>query len=552
MSLQRLVLAVVLVSGSLCSTRFAHGEERPKLVVVVSVDQLCQEYLQRFGANLNDQGFYRMVEKQGAHYANCHHSHAFTHTGPGHSGQMTGAHPNMHGIIGNIWFDRASGKNLYCVADPAETTIGATDIQGPCSPKNMLATTVGDMLKLSTDRQGKVFGVALKDRAAILMTGRLADAAYWFEEREGVWVTSSYYRQDRDLPGYIRAFNTNHYADRFAGQEWKLLYDDACYHHDEPDDYAAENPPSELGRTFPHKLAPAGKTLYAQLRSTPMGNDMTLDVAREVIVHEQLGEDAIPDLLCVNLSSNDYAGHAYGPHSLEVEDITYRTDLQLRAFHDWLADHLQHQNFVLIVTSDHGVCPLPELMKEKGLIAGRDPLGNDSEVAVKLEAVLRDKLALEKMPVSKLVQFVEPNQVYFDHSTLAGEELRAARVLTRDWLISQPGVFCAATYDELLSGRVGGPFGDALVKSFHPHRSGDVLWIFDPYFISGDKGTTHGSPWSYDTHVPLLLVGQGIAPGKHHERVCPAAIAPTVAELLGIEAPPSCFEEPLAKALKNH
>ncbi len=382
---------------------------------------------------------------------------------------MTGAHPNMHGIIGNMWFDRASGKNLYCVADPDETTIGATDIQGPCSPKNLLATTVGDMLKLATDKQGRVFGVALKDRAAILMTGRLADAAYWFEEKEGVWVTSSYYRKNNDLPGYIRAFNTNRYADRFAGQEWKLLYDEAVYQHDEPDDYKFENPPSELGRTFPHKLATsAGQTLYGQVRATPMGNEMTFDVAREVITHEHLGEDAVPDLLCINLSSNDYAGHAYGPNSLEVEDITYRTDLQLREFHDWVAKQLNHRDFVFIVTSDHGVCPLPELMKEKGLIAGRDPLGSDSDIAGKIEALLRGKLALEEMPVSKLVQFVEPNQIYLDHGTLEGEELRAARVLVRDWLMAQPGIFCAATYDELMTGRVGGPFADSLLEIVPP------------------------------------------------------------------------------------
>lgn len=547
MPLTRLVGAASFLWGLLLVGQNLPAAEPAKLVVVVSVDQLCQEYFQRFEGNLTDDGFYRLVQRSGANYVNCHHAHAFTLTGPGHATQLSGTHPSLHGIIGNDWFDRATGKKLYCVSDPDVTTIGAIETQGPCSPKNLLATTVGDMLKVKTHKEGKVIGVALKDRAAILMTGRTADAAYWFEEGEGVWVTSSYYRDD--LPGYIRAFNSPRYADKFAEREWKLLYDSKRYQHHTADDFAAENPPSGFGRAFPHKLAAGGKELFGQLRVSPFGNEMTFDVAREVVTHEQLGQDDVPDLLCINLSSNDYIGHAYGPHSLEVEDVTYRTDLQLRAFYDWLGEHLKHPNFVLIITADHGVCPLPEFMEKQGLVAGRNPLGATSKVYGEMEALLRAKLSLEEKPKEALVQYVEPNQVYLQHAQLEGEQLRAARVLLRDWLLKQPGIYCAATYDELATGSVNGPLRDALLKTFHPQRSGDVLWIYDPYFICGDKGTTHGSPWGYDTHVPMLLVGAGIKAGQYHRRVSPANIGPTLAELFGIDPPPSCFEQPLDEAL---
>lgn len=546
----RSVALFALLLGLCCSTALS-AAERPRLIVVVSVDQLCQEYFDRFHDKLDPQGLYRLAEQGGAIYSNCHHAHAFTLTGPGHSVQLTGTYPHQTGIIGNEWFDRKTKKNLYCVTDKDHTTLGALVGDGPCSPKNLLVPTVGDVLKLATNKQAKVIGVSLKDRAAILMTGHLADAAYWFEESEGTWATSTYYRPD--LPPYIRAFNSNKYPDRYAEQEWALALANDRYLHYTADDYKYENPPEGLGRTFPHKLAPIGKTLYSQLRTTPYGNEMTLDVARAVLENEELGKDDIPDLLCINLSSNDYVGHAFGPHSLEVQDITYRTDRMLGQFVQYLTETVGAGKFVIALTADHGVCPLPEVLKDQGILqTGRDPLGGEDKVKTKLEILLREKLNLGEVK-EKLVLRVESQQLYLDeqHPALAGENYGKAQQVCRDWLLAQEGINMAVTRDDLLKNQGGGQHNAAFIKTFNPQRSGDVLWAYQPFYLCGGKGTTHGSPWRYDTHVPLLLWGAGIKQGHHLRRATPAMLAPTVAHLLRVDAPAACIEEPLIEAFSQ-
>jgi hypothetical protein len=525
----------------------------PRLIVVVSVDQLCQEYFHRFSGNIRaNDGIYAYAQANGAIYSNCHHAHAFTITAPGHAVQMTGAYPQQHGIIGNEWWDRDLKKPMYCVTDLKTTTIGAAVGDGPCSPRNLLVPTVGDVLKMATNKKAKVFGVSLKDRAAILMTGALADAAYWYEETEGVWATSSYYR--KDLPGYIRAFNESKFADRYAGQEWTLSLDQAKYRHHTPDDFASETNPDKLGKTFPHKLeATAGKPLWLQLRYTPFGNEMTLAVAKEVVINEQLGQDDIPDILCVNFSSNDYVGHAFGPHSLEVEDITYRTDRLLREFYQFLSEQKGIGDFVMAITADHGICPLPEYIKEQGIRrAGRDPLGGEAKVKAQLEPLLRDKLKLKDVDEKQiLVERVESQQLFLarDHKALAGDNYAKAQRICRDWILENSAIHTAATREDLLLGRGGGEFNAALLKTFHARRSGDVLWIYEPYYLCGTTGTTHGSPWFYDTHVPMILIGPGIEHGLFTRRVSPAMLAPTVSHILGLDPPAACVEEPLREAL---
>jgi predicted AlkP superfamily pyrophosphatase or phosphodiesterase len=545
LALRLLVFTLVL------SATGAFAADRPRLVVIVSVDQLCQDYFLRFQENVAvNEGIYALASKEGAIYANCHHAHAFTLTAPGHAVQLTGAYPQQSGIIGNEWYDRATKKTMYCVADTKTTTIGAVKGDGPCSPRNLLVPTVGDVLKLTTNKRAKVFGVSLKDRAAILMTGQLADAAYWYEETEGTWVTSTYYRDD--LPGYVRAFNENHFTDRYAGQSWKLLLEQDRYQQATPDDFKGETSPDGLGRTFPHALADAGKQLDLQVRYTPFGNEMTLAVARELLVHEKLGQDDVTDILCVNLSSNDYVGHAYGPQSLEVEDITYRTDRQLKEFWDFVKQQVGNNHGVtLAITADHGVCPLPEYLTAQGVQrTGRDPLGGPAKVQAKLEPLLRSRLRL--MDVEEpLIERVESNQIYLanKHPALEGDNYAAAQRVCRDWLLDQRGIHTAATRADLLASQGGGAINAALMKTFHPERSGDVLWIYEPYYLCGGSGTTHGSPWRYDTHVPMILIGHGIEHGTFERRVSPAMLAATVAHLIGVQPPAACVEEPLHEAL---
>jgi predicted AlkP superfamily pyrophosphatase or phosphodiesterase len=526
--------------------------EGSRLVVVISVDQLAQDYLVRFGDNFADDGAFRRVEREGARFTQCHHRHAFTVTGPGHAVQLTGCYPNQHGITGNNWFDRAAGKDVYCCDDPGVEVIGVPAAKG-VSPRKMLVETVGDVMKLASGNRSKVFGVAIKDRVAMLMAGHNADGAFWLEENSILWTTSTYYRGD--LPGYLRVLNEPLCTERLRGHSWDLLLAREKYHNNGPDKNAWENPPKGFGSEFPHKLPGAGEMTPQQFGDlaviSPFGNDLTLEAAREVVIHEKLGQDAFCDLLCINLSSNDFVGHAFGPHSLEVEDMTYHTDRQLGEFLRFLDQQVGTGRWTFALTADHGVAPIVEYAQQMRLPAKRSPLGSTSQVKDKLEGLLRQRLgaAADDKPI---VQKVEDYQIYLqqDHRLLgrSEEKLHVAQAAVKDWLLDQPHVVAAFTRDELL-GEGEGKLFQQVKRTFHPRRSGDVLLVLAPYCVPGSKGTTHGSPWHYDTHVPLLLVGCGVKAGKFDRPVSPACIASTVAEIVGVAYPSANVEEPLREAV---
>ncbi|WP_254513991.1 alkaline phosphatase family protein [Anatilimnocola floriformis] len=546
----------------------AQAQEKtgPRLMVVVSVDQFCQDYLIRFQDNFPEdtkQSFFRNVLQNGAFYANCHHAHAITITAPGHSVQLTGAYPGTTGVIENDWFDRATGKIRYCVSDPLVEIIGITGGK-PMSPRVLLVDTVGDRLKLANS-QSKVFGVAIKDRASILMSGHRADCAFWMEKNQ--WVTSTYYRSD--LPGYFRNMNDAKAVEQFRGQTWELLLPKEKYHNQQfADDNVHENPPSGWTAAFPHAMAKAGEMTADKYGDhvlfSPFGNDYTLLAARTVIENEKLGADDAPDLLTINFSSNDYVGHAFGPLSLEVEDITYRTDRQLAGFVKYLDEQVGAGKWTLALTADHGVAPIPELVAERPQVgertlpAKRNPIGDSKVIKETLEKLLRQEIKVKELqdPKTKnVILDLDSNQVYlnYDHPNLKANHLVQARELIRDWLLRQNYVAAAYTREELLAG------GDArlLAKmrlSFNPQRSGDVQYCYTPYSIPGvsgakPRGTTHGSPWHYDTHVPMLLIGNSIVTGKYERRISPAFLAPTASRLLGVDSPGGCQEDPLLEAL---
>lgn len=546
-------LATLLALGTPSETE---ATERPKLVVVVSVDQMCQDYFLRFADNFSDEGAFRRVAKDGASYSQCHHRHAITITAPGHSVQLTGAYPHVNGIVGNNWFDRFTGKDVYCVGDDSVQIIGLPSGK-PMSPKNLQVETVGDVLRLATNKRSKVVGVAIKDRAAILMTGHKASAAYWLDDN--LWVTSSYYRND--LPGYLRLINEQQTIERFRGQTWNLLLPAEKYRNTGPDKNDWENPPKGFTSAFPHKLAEKGQLTLLEYGDhvlfSPFGNDHTLEAAREIVIHEELGKDEFPDILCINFSSNDYVGHAFGPHSLEVEDITYRTDLQLGAFLRFLDEQVGAGNWTFAMTADHGVAPIAEYAVQFKLPAKRNPLGKMSEVKEKLEAILRGRLGV---PTSDppLIQKVEDFHIYLQHDhpvfTRNKEDkidlFARAQEIIRDWLLDQPYIAVARTRTELAAGGEG-PLNPMLQRAWHPRRSGDVMFCYAPYCVPGNKGTTHGSPWHYDTHVPLLLLGCGIVPGQHARPVSPACLASTVAELLNVNYPSANSEQSLREAMQQ-
>jgi hypothetical protein len=543
-----------LVGGAACVSA---ADDTPKLVVVVSVDQFAYEYLERFRAGFDDRGLFRRCERDAAWYTNCHHRHGVTTTGPGHSVQLTGAYPSTNGIVDNDWLDRRTGKHVYCVSDPKARLIGPIAGDQPVSPRNLLADTLGDRLKIVTGGRSRVFGVAIKDRAAILMAGHAADGAFWISE-SGKWITSDYYRDQ--LPPYLRSWNDSDAPLRFGGARWELLYDRSRYQHPPGDDTFGERPLPGMTASFPHKIPDAAARNYVRFVAySPFGIEVTLEGARLIIADEKLGQDEFPDLLTINLSSNDYVGHTFGPESLEVEDITYRTDRMLGEFVDFINQRLEGRPWLFVLTADHGVAPIPERTARLKIDARRDPLVLDGKepgsAHQMLEAHLRDKFGFKATEPS-LVRTVIESQVYLreEHPALKGAAFVEAQRLTRDWLLSQPSVAAAITREQMLAGGLNGPLERALRLSFHPRRSGDVLFCLEPYDIQGSSPATHGSPWDYDTHVPLLVLEQGKASsrlpaGRFERRVSPACIAPTLAALLHVPPPGGCVEEPLFELL---
>jgi predicted AlkP superfamily pyrophosphatase or phosphodiesterase len=525
--------------------------EKPALVVVVSVDQLAYEYLERFEENYADGGLVRECRARGVWYSNCKHLHANTKTGPGHAVQLTGTYPNRHGIIGNDWFDRKQGKLTYCVEDPAAILIGAETTDSPVSPKRLLADTVGDQLKIASRGRSKVFTVAIKDRAAILLAGRMADSAVWMSN-QGDWISCDHY--GRTLPVCIAELNAQKAIQQHAGAVWEPLLDRSRYLHGSKEVSEGERPQYEMTTDFPHKLPAADHKNYVHnLVCSPFGSSLTLDAAKALIVGEQLGQDNHPDILGINLSSNDYVGHSFGPDSLEVEDMCYRTDKMLGEFIDFIRQQLGQKKFVLFVTADHGVAPVPELALKKKLRAGRNPLGkvtsgNLAEMEKQLETYLAEQLdhkATKKEKIGIVQAFVE-NGVFLnhDHPALAGWGFELACRLTRDWVLKQPAIAAAMTRDELLKDATTSSLSDLMRRSYHAKRSGDVMYVMQPFFIHGTAATTHGSPWHYDRHVPMLVVGD-VVQREIHTSVSPACIATTISNLLRIEFPSKADAEPL-------
>ena len=554
MNLFRLLGSIFLVAvGTVTSHNDALLAEQPKLVLVVSVDQLCYSYLKQYRDGFAEDGFFRTVEREGASFANCYHRHAFTFTGPGHSVILTGAYPNRTAIIGNGWFDPAWGRDRYCVEDPDSQLVGLPEGEGgdAMSPASLQAETLGDVLKRSTAGKAKVFGIALKDRAGILMAGRRADAAYWFNSRR--WVTSTYYRDE--LPGYFRTWNESRIVEQYAGASWNLTYPIERYHLVRPDDYEHENDGFGLGKAFPHRLALADdKAFDKQLPITPIGNQLTLEAALMLIEFEELGKDDVTDFLAVGLSANDYAGHQYGPYSLEVQDITYRTDQLLSQFVAQLNARVGEGNWTLALTADHGVAPLPEFLEELGRVPTlRNPLGDVdlNEFQALLEGKLRQALG-EPPEGEQYVLKAEVNQINLNRNpdVLANGRLQQARQTIKTALLEHGAIHAAYTRDEILA--ANGSAGRLLShfkKAFHAERSGDVLFVLPPYTIQSRSAATHGSPWAYDTHVPLLLMGAGVKPGEYTKQCSPANLGPTLAKLLMVESPMHAVERPLDEVL---
>jgi hypothetical protein len=525
--------------------------DAPRLVVLVVFDQMRGDYLTRWDGLFGEGGFHRL-EKDGAWFTNCHYPYSGTVTAAGHASLATGSSPRTHGIVDNFWRRPASGKGVDCVFDDDYKLLPVLhgkqreevgDWPGT-SPRQLRADTLGDALKGATGGKGRVVSLSLKARSAVLMSCRAAgaDACYWFFPPMGSFVTSTYYRAE--LHPWVAAFNDTRPADRWFDKDWTKLRPDLDYAaHSGPDDAPGEGTGYLLGRTFPHPMrggakAP-GQEYYEALEYSPYGNELLLEFAKRAIDAEGLGRNPVPDLLCLSFSSNDTVGHSWGPDSQEVLDITLRSDLVVKELLDYLDAKVGRGKYVVAVSADHGVCPLPDVARGKGLDAGRV---SSKALLERAEAFLRETFSTGEVEWP-WIRAEETWWLYLDRRTLkanGADQAKVEEALAR-WLCQQPGVQTAYTRTQLTAGVVDGDeIGQRVWHSFHPARSGDVAVVLKPYHLDGnDKtlGTTHGSPHPYDTHVPLLLYGPGIRAGVRDEAVTPQAVAAVLARSLRIDTP---------------
>jgi len=508
----------------------APASPRPRLVLALSVDQMRFDYLTRFKPLFR--GGFRTMWERGAIFANAHYDYAFTETGPGHSVLLTGRNPSHSGIVANSWWDSLSRSWVNVVDDPVQVPVGGTG--RAASPANLIGFTVGDVLKKASPAS-RVVGVSMKDRSAILMGGRRADAAYWYESGHGSFITSSYYMTT--APPWLAAWNAGRYADRFATRPWtRLLPDEAVYRQ-----YAGEDAlPGEWDNkdtTFPHLIrgARGSKEFYDDFRRTPYADEMTLDAALAAMEAHGLGTDDSTDILAVSFSATDSIGHTYGSGSQEAMDQLLRLDRTLERLFAEVDRRVGPGRTIVVLSADHGALPLVETLRAAGIEARR-------ATPAALETAIRDALNARFPPGEELIAAFDTPNVYLDIERIRARGLKRADVeaAIEKALLATGIVKAVYTHEMMLAETASNDPNLVLFRnSFFQPRSPHVMTLLNEnvYLSSYAGGSGHGTAHEYDRHVPVVFMGPGIRPGTYEAPCGPQHIAPTLAALLGLDYP---------------
>ncbi len=540
-----LMLGPALSGSLLAADAQTAASSKPKLVVVLMADQFSYDYLSRYQDKFGQGGF-RFLLEHGANFVNCKYKQANTETACGHSIVSTGAYPWATGIIGDSWFDRRKGKIIESVTDETQQLVGGNGPAG--STRALLGTTIGDELKLATNGRSKVLAVSLKDRASLFLAGRLANNAFWFDTKTGNFVSSTQY--GHDLPSWAKAFNDQHLPDRYFGKPWQRFLPESQYNASTRDDYPYERAIPGDGRQFPHVItggaASAGEAYYNAFEMTPWANQLVADFAREAIDRENLGDHQDADFLGVSFSAGDYLGHSFGPYSQEVEDLVLRLDQTLATFFQYLDQKVGLDRCMIVFTADHGCLAIPEWLKEKGVESGRiDPKSFKNIV----NSALNSRLGADDW-----IEAFEPPNLYLNLDAIDKQKYRQPDVeaLAAKIARSVPGVGDVYTAVQFFLNQLpSGPNAEAVRRNYYGARSGELYILTKPGFMfTGESsGTSHGSPYGYDSQVPLIMYGGGIHGGRFGADSSPADIAPTIAAILGIQMPSLCEGRVLNEAV---
>lgn len=541
------LFAICSLSGQKMSKATADVEIRvkPKLIVGIVVDQMRYDYLTRFYDHYGEGGFKRMIN-EGFNCKNNHFNYAPTSTGPGHASVYTGTTPATHGVIGNNWYDKENDESVYCAGDDNYTSVGTSSDAGQMSPHRMTVTTVTDELRLHTQMRGKTIAIALKDRGAVLPGGHTANAAYWFHGKdEGNWVSSSYYMDA--LPAWVNEFNSSGVAQSYK-KAWTTLKDIATYKESGVDENLYEGLwDDEQSSVFPHNTAALldknGK--YDIIKGTPYGNSITADFAIAALENEQLGTDSDTDFLAISFSSTDYVGHNFGVNSKEIQDTYLRLDLDLERLFTELDKKVGEGEYTVFLSADHAAIEVPTYLKDMKIPAG---YVDYKSVKSRFSDFLKYKYGTDD-----IVKNFSNLQIFLDHKIIKNLDLDVKQVqeeIAREYL-GYDFVDRVYTAHQMWQNEYTRGIPYILQNGYHQKRSGDVLLVLKPGFISyGTTGSTHGSPQIYDTHVPLLFFGKGIKKGSTVERTEIPDIAPTISALLGISFPNGSTGTPISAVLE--
>ncbi len=542
----------------------AAAAKPPRLVLQITVDALRGDLPGRYARLFGDGGF-RFLMDQGVHFTNAHYQHANTETIVGHVSLATGTVPAAHGMVGNVWFDREEGRLTYNIEDPdhhlltagadvdqkteIDPTQKAAKVDGR-SPATILSSTFSDELAVHFNGRSKIYGVSVKDRGAVSLAGQ-AGKAFWFSKAGGEFVTSSYYYDE--YPEWVKAWNARKLAQAYAGKSWKLMHDPSKYLFGDSDDREYETDFPGFGRTFPHPYGEADdKHFTTRLTLSPAGDELTLDFAKALLDNEGLGQDEVPDYLSVSFSSTDYVGHLFGASSLESEDNLARLDRTLEELFAHVDNKVGLKNTLIVLSADHGQPEVPGRLHELGIEHARhfDTDALDKAPAI---AALKAQFGIGE---NLIEAFFQP-YVYLNRDLIREKGVDQAEVekAVADELVKFDGVAAAVSSTALRNASLPNTLlMRAILRNFHPKRSGDIYVVFEPnVFISDFDGltvaSTHGSPWRYDTFVPVMFAGAGLKPRTVSRPVTPYDVAPTLASYLGVKPPSGSIGNPLVEVM---
>ncbi|MDG1219348.1 MAG: alkaline phosphatase family protein [Flavobacteriaceae bacterium] len=547
--MNKVLISLVFSIFSSCNlTPKASGSDldKPKLVVSIVVDQMRFDNLDKYKESYSNNGFNRLI-REGFNLKNNHFNYVPTVTGPGHSSISTGSTPKTHGIVGNNWFNKKTQKDVYCTTDLNYENLGGNAYSAKMSPNNLLVNTLGDLNRIENDMNSKTISIAIKDRGSILMGGRKANAAYWFYGKDkGEWVSSKYYMEE--LPEWVDNFNNSDIVSTYIG-EWNTLYDINSYKESRSDDNNFEKSfKGDPSVTFPYDLNKL-KHLndgYDMLKETPFGNNLTTDFAIEAISNEKLGKDQFTDVLTISYSSTDYIGHNFGVDAKETQDAYLRLDLEIERLLYFLDSYVGENEYTLFLTADHGASKIPAYLNSIGIKSQ-----NIEEGTVK--NILKDVL-FKSYGSNQLISKVMNSQIYLNNEiinslNLSFNSIEKTIINTLNQLEYIDKVY---TSEDIINGNFYSGYDLLIQNGYNVLRSGDIIFKLKENVISyGNKGTTHGSGYAYDTHVPLIFFGKKIVQGESNVKTKITDIAPTIAKLLGLKQMSDSTGEVLGFVIKD-